>query len=446
MVLFFKKELLSYLLSSRRMFMASPFDRPGHVDVGLGSPVALSSAPDDQPRFMLPGWEPGGQNFQTQREPSPWLSLDLGSKRAISQIRIFNNPMQEPWAPLQILCSDDGLAWRKLLVVHYRFGGKKDDQPLEMRFRQPMVFRHLKLESLGEGRIDIAYIEASLATPYLLQGRLDRIRIRPDRLTATYRHHLNLGYSWTFTGTLFAILIARQSGIHVDEIDFSGALFGFKDQPHQDIYPDLFEPAPEAIPALPRATVFYHHAVYATLRLADYTPYVDAYFRPSAQVRRRAAEWQHAYGMTPDNALVIVYRGTDKDSEVKLAPVDAYIDLARALLQRNPGLQIFVQTDQAQALDRMLQQLPGAIHIRELPVTSGRKVMHKLAVEQQFGVTKPELAKGLLAMTWLYASFRFVISHTGNIGLWLVLYRGHAEGFYQFDENAMPRNPAGAMI
>jgi len=144
--------------------------------------------------------------------------------------------------------------------------------------------------------------------------------------------------------------------------------------------------------------------------------------------------------------LVIVYRGTDKELEVRLAPIEAYIEVALRLRQLDPTLAVCVQTEQAEARNAVLAAIPDAIFLRDLPVTTGAVGIHRLPIQQQFGMRRIDLAIRLLAMTYLYSQFKFVVSHTGNIGLWLAIYRGHSAGFYQFDAQAVLRDPTGQVI
>jgi hypothetical protein len=81
-----------------------------------------------------------------------------------------------------------------------------------------------------------------------------------------------------------------------------------------------------------------------------------------------------------------------------------------------------------------------------MPVTSGTTVIHGMDLERQFAVSKSTFAIRMLGITHLLAKMKYIVTHTGNIGLWLALYRGNSAGFYQFDINMNLLNPSGGII
>jgi hypothetical protein len=47
----------------------------------------------------------------------------------------------------------------------------------------------------------------------------------------------------------------------------------------------------------------------------------------------------------------------------------------------------------------------------------------------------------LIAVNHLLAQCDLVVNHTGNMALWLCLFRGHARGVWQFDDEGRAVNP-----
>ena len=113
------------------------------------------------------------------------------------------------------------------------------------------------------------------------------------------------------------------------------------------------------------------------------------------------------------------------------------------MLEANPDCHILIQTDQIQARDEMLIALPNAIVLKNMPVTRRSVAVHNLDVQQEFGISRSELAIRLLAMTVLMSRMKFVVSHTGNLSAWIAIYRGRPDGFYQFDSEGKLRDPLG---
>ena len=186
--------------------------------------------------------------------------------------------------------------------------------------------------------------------------------------------------------------------------------------------------------------------MYASFPLDVLTVYADLYFRPHRRVKAYAEQLATAYGLDLAKTIVLLYRGTDKAIEVQAADPGSYVAVARSLMAREPGMTVLCQTDQAQARDAMLTALPGAVWFAELPVTEGSQAIHNLDVPRQFAISKSDLALRLLAMTYLVSQARYVVTHTGNLGAWVALYRGRPEGLYQFCEDGKLRGPDTAVL
>ena len=243
------------------------------------------------------------------------------------------------------------------------------------------------------------------------------------------------------------IFNARLLGITIDQISYRLCLREFKDDPNEESYDWLFEARPRGPADQPdQWPVFERHGIYASFPLGVLAVYADLYFRPHARVTAFADQLVARYGLDLSRTIVLLYRGTDKSMEVAPASTEDYVAVARSLMAQEDGLTVLCQTDQAQARDAILLDLPGAVSFSELPVTGGATAIHNLDVSAEFGLGKSELALRLLAMTTLVAQAKYVVTHTGNLGAWVALYRGRSDGLYQFCEDGKLRGPAGTVV
>ena len=132
------------------------------------------------------------------------------------------------------------------------------------------------------------------------------------------------------------------------------------------------------------------------------------------------------YNIDVQNTLGLCVRGTDKCVEIQCAAPRAYFLQCEKILRRNPDLKIWIQTDQKQYLDYFLEKYPDkAFFISELPVTTGHKAIH---LDNSIGI---DFAQQILAVIHLMAQCKSIVTHTGNVGYWQAVYRGHLNGFYQ---------------
>ena len=129
-----------------------------------------------------------------------------------------------------------------------------------------------------------------------------------------------------------------------------------------------------------------------------------------------------------DQILVVCLRGTDKGTEVRQSPIDAYVRRAKKIMADNENLRVWIQTDQAQIRDILLDQLgPRSFSLNILPVTEAARVIHKSDEK----ISKDDFSRDLLATTWLMAQAHSVITYTGNVGYWIAIFRGNAKKLYQ---------------
>jgi hypothetical protein len=147
-------------------------------------------------------------------------------------------------------------------------------------------------------------------------------------------------------------------------------------------------------------------------------------------------------GISPERSIAICYRGTDKSSETKLAPVGDYIQVANDILQRSAAdLEIIVQTDQEQARDTILAHFGQRCRFfKDLPVTRGHIAIHNL-IGKEIMLGREDFAKRMIAATVILSRCAYVITHTGNVGAWIAIYRGTSSNLYQFDASGQLQTP-----
>ena len=430
--------------------MVDIFVESNLLDIGYGKPVQLSSVSGGgmPPPHLVPAADPGAPLFRTETEAAASLTIDLQCVRHVSRIRVFNNESEHArGVPLAVLISDDGVGWSEVLVARADFGGKVSNTPLTVGLRFFVRCRYVRLQSLEHGSLRLHYVEICAPLPQEYFGKLRNIRVTETGILADYWHHDSYGFSWTFTCTLGMIFNARLLGVTIDQIDYRLCLREFKDDPNQDSYGWLFEARPRRGTDQPEPwPSFDRHGVYVSFPLEVLKTYGDLYFRPHGRVTAYADGLAAKYALDLSNTIVLLYRGTDKSTEIEPAAPASYASVARALMAREPGLRVLCQTDQAQARDAILDSIPEAVWFSELPVTEGSQAIHQLDVAKEFSVTKSDLALRLLAMTWLVSRAKYVVTHTGNLGGWVAIYRGRAEGLYQFCADGRLRGPAGEVL
>jgi hypothetical protein len=247
----------------------------------------------------------------------------------------------------------------------------------------------------------------------------------------------NSGFFSNNTTALWSICDLLKQGLPVEKVEYRFCFSAYRSlaQPiyEYDLYPDYF--TPDFTIDLPDPAFLSrvnHHGYYHDLEFGWLTPLLKRYFTPSERVRQILSQWREKYHFDPTRTIGVCYRGTDKGTEVRLAQPRKYLELARQLLQRHPDHRILIQTDQAQVRDLFVREFGSACwYLDEMPVTQGDDSLAHLSTAER-GVDCYEFGLRILATTLLLSECDQLINHTGNLGLWIALFRGHHQGAWQF--------------
>jgi len=245
----------------------------------------------------------------------------------------------------------------------------------------------------------------------------------------------NCGFYSNQTQAFLSTLILLSHGIIPDKISYAMGFKRFKADPDRDIYPDFYQMDP-SIPVQLLKTVILPDENRKQFDLYDfeyYNPVVQRFFGPSDVVSERKNQLLDNYQINPSETIAVLYRGTDKYTEVRLGSPQAYLQAVQQVLQQTNAKKVLVQTDQTQVLDYFKQELGDmVVHFEETPTTSGKDAMNT--------VMENEGNDTMDWMQWFDAALRvvsdcaYVINHTGNCGLWMNLYRGNTTNVFQFDQ------------
>jgi hypothetical protein len=204
------------------------------------------------------------------------------------------------------------------------------------------------------------------------------------------------------------------------------------DQVGKNLFDLYFEPNSDLDPnTLANLSPFRTHTVYRDLRFDKLTPYIENYFTPSEIARKKLNELVHKYEIDYDNTIGLCYRGTDKFTELVPVPPRYYVAEVLRLIRKNPRLKVLLLTDQEQIRDIFVRELGEHVfYFSELPVTKSLIAIHNISREDR-GISNFELGITLLAVVNIFAKCRYVVTYTGNVSLWICLYRGTANNTCQ---------------
>ena len=245
----------------------------------------------------------------------------------------------------------------------------------------------------------------------------------------------NCGFYSNQTQAFLSTLILLSHGIIPDKISYAMGFKRFKADPDRDIYPDFYQMDPNVAVQLLKTVTLpdENRKQFDLYDFEYYNPIVKRFFSPSDVVLERKNALMSKYEIDPNETIAVLYRGTDKYTEVRLASPEAYLQAVQQVMQQTGPKKVLVQTDQTQVLNFFKQELGDmVVHFEETPSTTGRDSM----------IATMEKDKGDMTdwMQWFDAALRVVadcsvvVNHTGNCGLWMNLYRGSTVNVFQFDQ------------
>jgi hypothetical protein len=244
----------------------------------------------------------------------------------------------------------------------------------------------------------------------------------------TFYLQRNEGFFSNCSVTLFELARSKQM---INRVDASNAFSQFKASLNEDVWPKYF-----STPILlePKSYGYWgetllHHNRYNMLNLKAIEPLLNSYFHPSDLVLSRQLELIKKYKIDLSKTLVVNYRGTDKWKEVAPTPIEKWVSLARTKLATlHPETRVLIQTDQSQVLDRFLHEFKDrAFHFNELPTTEGNEPIHEILDVDK----REDFSINFLATTLILSNCHSVITHTGNVAFWTVLFRRHTNRLIQ---------------
>jgi hypothetical protein len=257
------------------------------------------------------------------------------------------------------------------------------------------------------------------------------------------------GFFSNCTTALWALTDLAYEGLSPRKIECTKGWGMYCDRaanPNLDVYPVFFKPDIyqnyELWGKLPR----FVHGRHAKNTMERWSPFVKRWFNPSDRVLEKVDNYTKLYDFKPEQTMGVFYRGTDKKFEIQISAFNRYKLALKKLLTRHSDFRIFIQTDQEQFRDYLTREFGSrCFFLDELPVAKGNTGLHFL-MDEELQIDRVEYGVRVLAATFLMSMCKVLINCTGNMGLWITLYRGGTWGMHQFDEKAQFCDPDGKTV
>jgi hypothetical protein len=221
-----------------------------------------------------------------------------------------------------------------------------------------------------------------------------------------------------------------------EAVDSSEQFAFYKAKPTDNLIPDLFNESDIRFPYQRRVEVVKKFIIdpqfsdYKTINFRDTLPFVQKYFSPSGHVGGFVEMFEKKYSLDYNNLCAVFYRGNDKNRETAIAPYSEFIDKATEVKKANPKIKFLVQPDETEFLEAFTAAFPNeVIAFEETPHIKKQDsaVFFEMPHEK-----RPEFAVYFFAAVICLSRCKWLITHSGNCGLWVTLYRTHAMRMHQW--------------
>lgn len=156
---------------------------------------------------------------------------------------------------------------------------------------------------------------------------------------------------------------------------------------------------------------------YRLINFDQMKPLIDRYFQPNDEILQRSAFIKRKYKINCDNLLTVYYRSTDKQMETNIPSFQTIVEKVKRVKSENPDLQLLFMTDCINANRNIGTIFDDVIIIQELNQNHSRGYEH---------------AKWLLSSVILLSKSHSIITTSGNVANWMILYRNNADNVYQY--------------
>lgn len=219
-------------------------------------------------------------------------------------------------------------------------------------------------------------------------------------------------------------------------IDCSTQFELYKDELTEDLTKLYFKPSSEKLIVFNEEIVFnkgeQQFVPYRDLDFKHLEPFVTKYFTPSELILKLLNEFEIKNEINYSNLVGVFYRGNDKHKETTIATYEEFFSQCEQFANKNSNIRFFLQTDETEFKNQFLNCFPNSVTYSKLITANFNKrtVIHSsnLPTYMSRSLYGAHMFSAVLSL----AKCKYLITHSGNGSIWAALYRGNADGIYQY--------------
>lgn len=169
---------------------------------------------------------------------------------------------------------------------------------------------------------------------------------------------------------------------------------------------------------------------YYKINFDELKPFIEKYYSLSDEILNLITSDTVKYNINYDKTIGVCYRGNDKHGETNIASYDDFLKKCSEVYNKNADCVFFLQTDEKEFSNEFYKQFPNTFHLEKIPQISHdkNKVIHSLIYDKH----RPMFGCMILASIFMLSQCKHVITHSGNCGMWITLFRSGVKNVHQF--------------
>lgn len=217
-------------------------------------------------------------------------------------------------------------------------------------------------------------------------------------------------------------------------LDRSQQFYYYKENPSVDLSTVIYKNSEIDVKYVKFVDYFWEKQFekYSELDFETLIPLVDKYFSPSDIILNKLNEIEKRISINYNDILAVCYRGNDKQSETKIGAYDEYWEKISDILKENKNLWIYIQTDEIGFLKYVQDRYKNVFFLSEIPMIDRNPSLAIQHIIPNHTNKKLVFTCDFLASVLFMSKCKHLITHSGNIGVWISLYRGNFNDSYQY--------------
>ena len=168
---------------------------------------------------------------------------------------------------------------------------------------------------------------------------------------------------------------------------------------------------------------------YKLLNFNAIKPFIDKYFSITPAIGEKINFLETKYKIEYDNICAVRYRGNDKAIETNAPTYSEIIEQAKKIKLANPQINFVLQSDESEFLENFINSFPESIIFQEIPPIKKCNMCPNFAIPIENRLTTISY---FLASIKIISKAKYIITTSGNGELWVCIFRGNADGVYQY--------------